>query len=342
MPTYECRGKKKLWSAVICEGYKRKRLSGYKTKKEAQQAVAEYLANHKSDPAEITFDQIAEEYVEAARHRVKETSLADIQAKLRQKILPSFSGIQVKKIDSMAVLAWQNSTDGLSYAYRRGLRTLLSSIFLFAERYHGIPSPMKNVDPLRKPIDTKDEPFHVWEPDEFYRFLSCVHDQTAADCFELMFFSGVRRGEALGLQWDCVAEDSIRIKRNRVTHAKEKMSTPKTQSAVRTISMPKQLLDKIREHRKDGQFVFGGKDSIAPTTLDRRFKSAILESGVTPIRIHDLRHSHASMLISNGVSIVAVSKRLGHTNTQMTLNVYSHMMPSDDKLIGGICERFVK
>ena len=80
-------------------------------------------------------------------------------------------------------------------------------------------------------------------------------------------------------------------------------------------------------------FVFGGDRPLPPTSADRAFKSAIARAKVKPIRIHDLRHSCASLLISKGISIVAVSRQLGHSNVEQTLNTYSHMMPDDTTMI---------
>ncbi len=81
----------------------------------------------------------------------------------------------------------------------------------------------------------------------------------------------------------------------------------------------------------DGPYVFGGYVGLAPSTIDRVFKKAIKLSGVKPIRLHDLRHSHASWLINSGVNIVAVSKRLGHTNIEQTLRTYTHLLEFTDQ-----------
>ena len=72
--------------------------------------------------------------------------------------------------------------------------------------------------------------------------------------------------------------------------------------------------------------MFGGKTGLSVTTIDRYFKDAIKKSGVKPIRLHDLRHSHATILINNGVNIVAVSKRLGHASVEQTLKTYTHLL----------------
>ncbi len=82
-----------------------------------------------------------------------------------------------------------------------------------------------------------------------------------------------------------------------------------------------------------GPYVFGGKDPFPPTNLERTLTKAAAAAGVKRIRIHDLRHSCASLLIHKGVTIVAVSRHLGHTTVEQTLNTYSHMMPDDRTMI---------
>ena len=83
-----------------------------------------------------------------------------------------------------------------------------------------------------------------------------------------------------------------------------------------------------------GYFLFGGDTSLPITSIDREFKQGIKLSGVKPIRLHDLRHSHATNLINNGANIVAVSKRLGHSSPNITLAIYTHLLKkSEDELI---------
>ena len=101
--------------------------------------------------------------------------------------------------------------------------------------------------------------------------------------------------------------------------------------------MPNNLYDMIYEHYvqvkqdygfSNNIFVFGGEVPVSDQTLRRRFDSYAQKAGVKKIRIHDLRHSHASLLINKGQNILIVSKRLGHSNITQTLNTYSHLMPN--------------
>lgn len=94
-----------------------------------------------------------------------------------------------------------------------------------------------------------------------------------------------------------------------------------------------------------GSFLFGNEHPLRPTTIQRQFSAALKNSGVSSIRIHDLRHSHATWLINNGVNIVAVAKRLGHSSINQTLETYAHLLESTDNMmmqtIGNVRKRTV-
>ena len=115
------------------------------------------------------------------------------------------------------------------------------------------------------------------------------------------------------------------------------ITTPKNRASYRQILMPNNLYDMIYEHYvqvkqdygfSNNIFVFSGQVPVSDQTLRRRFDSYAQKAGVKKIRIHDLRHSHASLLINKGQNILIVSKRLGHSNITQTLNTYSHLMPN--------------
>ena len=118
---------------------------------------------------------------------------------------------------------------------------------------------------------------------------------------------------------------------------------PKNFSSIRDVSINKSLNDyllsiKEKEKKKDNYsdtwFIFGGEKPLSRTSIERVKNAAVKMSGVKKIRLHYFRHSHASILIGEGVDIVAVSKRLGHSNVGMTLKVYTHLLDkNDDKLV---------
>lgn len=102
-----------------------------------------------------------------------------------------------------------------------------------------------------------------------------------------------------------------------------------------TISFIKPLLD------MEGEFLFGRSEPLSSSTVKRQMQDTIKKSGVKRIRVHDLRHSHVSLLLNNGANIVAVSRKLGHSDVQVTLRTYAHLLPeTEDKLVNILDELY--
>lgn len=183
-----------------------------------------------------------------------------------------------------------------------------------------------------------------WTFDEFQKFISVIeNDETYKTFFEALYVTGCRRGEMLAIGRNDIDENAniLSISKSitiRADGAPWKITTPKNKYSVRKIYIPHSLAVRMvaLEEKHHGTFVFGGDEPLRPTSIDRNMRKYVDKAGVKRIRVHDLRHSCASYLISKGVSILAVSKRLGHATTQQTLNTYSHMMPSDQQYLEGI------
>lgn len=126
----------------------------------------------------------------------------------------------------------------------------------------------------------------------------------------------------------------VRIWRS-IKHYKNGFLPLKSDSSERTITLDDVTLEYLKPFiAKAKPFVFGETRSLPITSVQKVFEEGIKKSGVPRIRIHDLRHSHATMLINNGVNIVAVSRRLGHSDINITLKVYSHLLrKTEDEMV---------
>ena len=123
-------------------------------------------------------------------------------------------------------------------------------------------------------------------------------------------------------------------------HFKNGIKPPKNSSSIRTITLDSRLVEDLQPLLDiEGPFLFGGETSLSISEIQRQFTKAVKKSGIPHIRIHDLRHSHATLLINNGVNIVAVSKRLGHASIEQTLKTYTHLLQSTDAQMMGEIEQ---
>lgn len=362
MPSYEKNKASGLWSCRFREKDENgishnKRLSGFATKREAQYGYEDYIKTaeerenarikaekaNKSESDSMLFEDLAASYLAFTKKRVKESSYYDIESKMRTKMIPYFIGKRMCDIKPKMISDWIENVE-YSYASKKFILSTLSSIYKYGEKYFDIQNIMPKVDRPRN-LEPKKE-MQVWSPDEFKSFINCVENPVFSALFTTLYLTGCRRNEATALTWEDINFESKTIRINKsVTHKTEKgsfaITTPKNQGSVRTVSIPSSLseqLYRLKNNAQQGEFVFGGNRPVPKTNIDTAFKSAINKSKVKRIRIHDLRHSCASLLISKGVSIVAVSRRLGHTSTQQTLNTYSHLMPDDQTRILNILD----
>jgi len=191
----------------------------------------------------------------------------------------------------------------------------------------------------------------VWTPDQLRAFLSTVEGDRLYGLWLLATTTGMRRGELCGLEWDDVGLDSGRL---TVRHARvmvkghAETGTPKTASGERTISLDPVTVEALRARQRQeradrlacqpGQFrqcdnVF--RDPLGrplfPESVTKRFAVLFRESALPPIRLHDLRHSHATAALAAGVNIEIVADRLGHSTSAVTRAIYLHPVEELDR-----------
>ena len=361
MPSYEQRGKQKLWSVCFREfdldtnEEKRLRLSGYKTKREAQAAYHEHLTayeeekalrasvNAKNPQLELTFGQLAELYFQSLRAGARESSMVTFRSKYNSNVREYFENKKVCEITPKDIVDWQNSLldKDYKYNYLRALREFFNSVWLFAETTYDIKNVARKVKGFRNTNPTDKKP-KIWTKNEVKEFLDAVEDDGFRLFFKTMYVTGCRRGEIFALAWEDIEEEQCIIRIRKSLSRKNKpwcVTPPKNATSIRDIKVDKGLIAELKAHAKKrgwkNQFLFGTDDKpYAERTTERAMWDAIEKADLPPRTMHCLRHSCASHLISQGVSIVAVSQRLGHKDTRETLNTYAHMMPNDvDRMV---------
>lgn len=353
--SYEQNPNNKLWSVRfrIMENGKEvnKRLSGFKTKREAAAALREYLTKHinEKEPAtKITFVQLYTEYKSYAKLRQKDSSWYENMKKFERLVLPAFENKYIADITPKDILQWQNSLSekNYSYKYKVSLRWLLRSLLTYGQRYYDLPNCIDKVEGFRN-SDIKKEML-CWTPQEFGKFISVVDKPDLHAYFMFLYFTGARKGEVQALAWGDIDFDTktVRIEKSITRKVLDKawaITTPKNQSSVRRITLPDVLIVELVNYRdwqksncKKIHFVFGGAIPLNEQYIVRNLKNYCTIAQVKVIRQHDFRHSHASVLLSQGLSVTAVARRLGHSNITQTLNTYSHLMPDDDAKLKNI------
>jgi integrase len=148
--------------------------------------------------------------------------------------------------------------------------------------------------------------------------------------------TGARRGELLALKWDNInfVNNTITIKENLVeVKGGVQIHSPKTKASRRTIAVHPSVLAQLEELRSESDWVFhtGNGKQLSPSNVSHSYQRLLGEANLPNIRFHDLRHTHATLLIANGHNIKTVSARIGHTDIKITLNLYAHALPEQDR-----------
>lgn len=306
------------------------RKRGFSTKRDALKWESEnkYVESSKTS---ATFWDLFQKYLDN-----NDTS-ADTRKKKEswiKKYFP-FRDDPIDKITKGQLIEWRNELKEAGISTRTANNGLqyVRSVFGFYNAVYGGQNVASIIRPFKLSKNDKQE-MKVWSVAEFNQFVEHVENPVMKAYFSFLFWTGCRRGEAIALTADCFDGNKVHFYRS-MKHFKSGFRPLKTDSSERTIRLDHELMKMITPLIAEADpFVFGKVFPLAITTIDTAFRKGIEASGVKPIRIHDLRHSHASILLNNGVNIVAVSKRLGHATVSQTLETYTHLMrETDDRMM---------
>ena len=161
--------------------------------------------------------------------------------------------------------------------------------------------------------------------------------------FNIAYFTGLRKGEIHALRWCDINNDFLSVKHSitqKLLNRDDVETLPKNKSSIRTIQIPIPLIKILKEHKKrqmllpnfsEESRVLGDERCLRDTTIEKRNIVYSQLAGIKTIRVHDFRHSHASLLANMGINIQEVARRLGHTKVEITWNTYSHLYPKEEE-----------
>ncbi len=274
--------------------------------------------------------------------RLKESTWETKKNMIEKHLLPFFGDIRLCDIQAIDVIHWQNELMGktaydgkaFSQTFLRSIHSQLSAILNHAIRFYHLPE-----NPARQAgsIGAKEgEEMQVWSREEYLRFAEAVMDKPLSYyCFEVLYWCGIREGELLALtrkDFDFQRQELNISKTYHRMGGKDCITTPKTRESVRKVAMPDFLCEELQDY-----FAFSWQPDasgrVFPVTkyfLGHEMRRGSAAAGVKCIRIHDLRHSHVSLLIQLGYSAVDIAKRVGHRSIDITYR-YAHIFPSVQK-----------
>ena len=322
---------------------------GFKTQREAKEYERAFL-DQQSNTSDILFSSLVENYMEDMEHRLKPTTMENKRFIIEGKLLPYFGRLKVCDIDTIKIRKWQNELisyrgeDGkpFSQTYLKTVNNQLSALMNYAVAHYRLSyNPCKAAGSIGK---SKAEEMNIWTQEQYERFSSAIQKSSVKLAFDVLFYTGMRSGELLALTpADILPSKRIDINKNYAkVKGEELFLEPKTSKAKRCISRPDFLYDDIQEYVsklygiKKGDRIF----YFTKSALDKEIKRIAAKAGLPIIRVHDLRHSHASMLIEMGFAPLEIADRLGHESVKTTLDTYSHLYPDKDQQLANRLNQF--
>lgn len=317
---------------------KKKKKRGFKTQREAKEFEREFLLMHANDP-NITFETLVNLYFEDSENRIR-IGIADNKASVFDThITPYFRKMKISEIDVADIRRWQNSllekinphtNEPYSPTYLRTINSQLSAIFNFAVEYYGLP-----FNPCRKTksiVEKHADEMEFWTLDEFNTAMAYEKKPAFHLAFMLLYWTGMRQGECLAFTPSKIIHETKSININQTYYKRkgeEVFEPPKTRNSVRITPLTDFVYDELMEY-VESVYGLGTNERIlyfTKTALNKEMDYICKVSGVKRIRVHDLRHSHVSLLVELGYRTHAIADRIGDT-PEMVDKTYAHLYPN--------------
>lgn len=321
----------------------------YMTEDEAIQAEKAYLNKYKDVEVNphMTFKEAYTIYYDYQKDKIKDSTLKTYRDRI--KYMGLLDNVELVNLNWDLYQKWraQINKTNLCDRYKTDIQKFIKQVINFAEKqwdfnlrkFYNKLEPFKTPGALKKEMD-------FYEPEEFFKFISVVDDLRYKCFFELLYYCGLRRSEARGLQWKHIdfknklltVSQQVLNPSNSNASTEWYISSTKTEASNRTIPVPTTLLNDLSELKKTNEkfskfkqtwFVLGDDIPMATGRMYFYRDKYAEKAGIRRIRLHDFRHSCASALISGAAPITAVSNFLGHSETTETLETYTHMFKKD-------------
>ena len=320
---------------------------------EAKQLERElaYTLKEQKPVQKITVQALFDEYVLAKKTELRISTFESTCQIMNTHILPTLGTCKLDKLTPPTLQAWKNKVNEKEYkiSSKRAFYKKFHAVLDFGVKMGYLPTnPLERVGTFQATLEPPKK-MDFYTVDEFRMFIRAAKEycQTAQPYewnfyvfFCIAFYTGLRKGEIYALTWKDLQSDEISITKSLSQKLKggDVITPPKNASSIRSISVPLPLKAVLINHKnnltdngvfKPDDFICGGSRPIRDSAVRSHNKLFAELSDIKQIRIHDFRHSHASLLINEGINIQEVARRLGHADISTTLKTYAHLYPSE-------------
>ena len=342
------------WRTETADGRKQHSKGGFRTKKEAQEFLTDTMAAIRggvfSEPTKVTLGEfLIQRWLPARKLSLRPSTWSSYEVAINRHVLPHLGGVQIQQLspDRLDRFYADLSATGLAPKTVRNIHVMLHKALHDAMRKNLVPrNAAQAADPPRL-SGTSQHAMRTWSPEQLRGFFDGIATHRLAAGYLLAATTGMRRGEVLGLRWSDLDFDERHLHvRQTVLSVNYELTIghPKTRRGERRITLDPETLRVLREHRtaqhhekdllgsgyRDSDLVFAREngDPVHPDYFSQTFDRTVKRLGLPKIRLHDLRHTHATLGLKAGVPIKVMSDRLGHATTAFTMDVYTHAIPA--------------
>lgn len=349
----------KNWSVVIELGRingkrKQKWYTVHGDKKTAEKFLIEKLNELEHGIYVDSKNMTLEEYLnywyeQCCITKLSPTTYESYKRNIDKYIIPSLGNIRLSNLLPLQLQSFYNnlattlSNTSIVYIHR-----ILHSALNQAMKWDlVVRNVANNVEPPKK------EKYRatILNSEQLAQLIEAIKDTYIYIPVMIAISTGMRRGEVLGLTWNNVDLEHATIKVIQAIYPTKNglvVLPPKTSTSNRKISLPPTLVAILKDYKSkcknDNNYVCTVEDGslISPSSLNHKFKQVLKYNGLPNIRFHDLRHSHASLLLSQGVQAKVISERLGHSNINITMDLYSHIYEATNIEVANNFDVFLK
>lgn len=304
-----------------------------------------------------TVRELYDEYMAAKKHEVRASSYDKTRRILEGNILPILGDVRLDRLSVSTLQGWKNqiAARDIAVSTQKAIYTELRTLLNYAVRMEYLSK-----NPLTAVGNFKDNDFtppkdklHYYTAEQFKKFIGKAREFAEADgdlttwgqyvFFAIAYYTGMRKGEINALKWSDIEGDILHVRRSVSQKVKGQgivETPPKNKTSYRSLQMPLPLIEILNEHRNrqkaneaysEAFRICGGDRCLSDTGIENANQKYADAAKLPHIRIHDFRHSHASLLANEGINIQEIARRLGHAKIEQTWNTYAHLYPREEE-----------
>jgi integrase len=341
------------WRSDTAKGRKQ-HTKVFRTKKEAQEFLNDTLAAIRggvfSEPSKVTFGEyLVERWLPTKQMGVRPSTFASYRGLVERHVIPALGHLQIQQLSPDRLDRFYADLVGQGYATKtvRNIHVLVHRALTDAVRKNLVPRNVADAADPPKLNRADQEEMKTWTPEQLREFFAGIAEHRLATAYVLAATTGMRRGEVLGVRWKDLDFGARRLHVQQTILNVEYqivVGRPKTRRGERKVALDDQTIALLKQHQirqrgerrlvgaayENNDLVFAREDGrpVHPDYFSQTFDRTVKRLGLPKIRLHDLRHTHATLGLAAGVPVKVISDRLGHATSSFTQDVYMHAIPA--------------